>query len=212
MASYARALSLGATGIEAAAWSTADDVVVLREREWLGGALRRRPIRKVIRAELPAGVVTLPDLYAACGLEFDLALEVADDSAAEAALFAARAAAGDAAVRRLWLIHSDWERLGEWRERWNDVRLVNRATLRGLRQGPERRAAQLSAAGIDAILLHQSEWTGGLTTLLHRFDRLAFAADARYERIRRELVRIGIDGISTDQVERLLGASDFPET
>jgi glycerophosphoryl diester phosphodiesterase len=212
LASYARALALGASGIEATAWTTADDVVVLQDRESLGGTLRRRPIRKVVSASLPAGVATLPELYAACGFDFALALEVADESAAGAVIDTARTAGGDAAVAKLWLTHPEWERLGEWRERWHRVRLVNRATVRGLRQGPERRAAQLSAAGIDAVLLHQSEWTGGLTTLFHRFGRLAFASDARYDRTRRDLLRMGIDGMSTDQVERLLGGTGPGET
>ncbi len=38
-------------------------------------------------------------------------------------------------------------------------------------EGPERRAAVLAEHGIDAINLHHTDWTGGLTTLFHRFDR-----------------------------------------
>jgi glycerophosphoryl diester phosphodiesterase len=73
-----------------------------------------------------------------------------------------------------------------------------------MRQGPERRAAQLSGAGIDAVNLHYAEWTGGLTTLFHRFGRLAFGWDAQHERILRSLVRMGIDGVYSDHVDRMV--------
>lgn len=207
---YALALSFGATGIESKAWSTADGVVVLHDRDSLRGGLRRRLIAKTVHGSLPTEIFPLEALYERCGSDFDLALDVADGDTAAAAIRAARSAGGEPAIRRLWLIHSDWECLGEWREQWADVRLVNRAKLRGLRLGPERRAAQLSAAGIDAALLHHSEWTGGLTTLFHRFERLAFAAEARHDRIMRNLVRMGIDGMSSDQIERMVGALRSP--
>ena len=71
-------------------------------------------------------------------------------------------------------------------------------------QGPERRAAQLSAAGIDAVNLHETEWTGGLTTLFHRFGVLAFGWDAQHERVLRNLVRMGIDAVYSDHVDRMV--------
>ena len=70
----------------------------------------------------------------------------------------------------------------------------------GIKEGPERRAALLAEAGVDAINLHQSDWTGGLTTLFHRFRRYAFglgrparagAADAAAHGHRRRLQRLG---------------------
>lgn len=205
LATYGRAVTLGATGIEASAWSTADGVVVVHDRGSVGGALRRRPIRDVLHSALPAGLPTLESLYGLGGADLDIALDVADAASAEAAIHTAQAVAGDEAVRHLWLANPDWELLGAWRERWADVRLANRTRLRGLDQGPERRAAQLAAAGIDAVILHHSEWTGGLTTLFHRFGRLAFASDASHGRIMRELLRMGIDGVSSEQVERVVG-------
>lgn len=206
MGSFVRALAQGATGIEGTAWATADGTVVLRERESVGSALRRRAICDLRSASLPAGILTLDELYGQCGSDLEIALDVADAETAAAVLRTALAVGGDGAARRTWLIHTDWEVLGTWREQWTDVRLVNRAKLHGLRQGPERRAAQLSAAGIDAVLLDHAEWTGGLTTLFHRFDRLAFASGAKHERHMRELARMGIDAVSTDQVERAVSA------
>ncbi len=80
-----------------------------------------------------------------------------------------------------------------------------------MRQGPERRAAQLAEAGIDAVNLHYTDWTGGLTALFHRFGRYTFGWDAQHERIIRDLVRMGIDGVFSDHVDRLVDAMAWPD-
>ena len=126
-----------------------------------------------------------------------------DPEAAQAVAAVARAAGGDA-PGRLWLCHPDWELLAGWRADLDDVRLVDSTKLKAMRRGPERRAAQLSAAGIDAVNLHYEEWTGGLTTLFHRFGILAFGWDAQHDRILRNLVAMGIDGVFSDHVDRMV--------
>ena len=75
-----------------------------------------------------------------------------------------------------------------------------------MRHGPERRAAQLSDAGIDAVNLHHSDWTGGLTTLFHRFDVCTFGWDAQFERVLDNLLTMGIDGVYSDHVDRMMEA------
>jgi glycerophosphoryl diester phosphodiesterase len=130
---------------------------------------------------------------------------VKDPEAASAVVAVARTAGGDA-PGRLWLCHPDWELLAGWRKDLHDVHLVDSTKLRAMRQGPERRAAQLSAAGIDAVNLHHEEWSGGLTTLFHRFGVLAFGWDAQHERMLRGLVRMGIDGVFSDHVDRMVDA------
>lgn len=165
--------------------------------------LRRRPIASVPRAALPAHVPTLEDLYAECGTDYELSVDVKDPRAAAVAADVARAAG---APGRLWICHPDHELLATWRADLDDVRLVDSTKLRAMRQGPERRAAQLSAAGIDAVNLHHSEWTGGLTTLFHRFGVLAFGWDAQHDRILHNLVRMGIDGVYSDHVDRMVDA------
>lgn len=165
--------------------------------------LRSRPIASLDRAALPAHVPTLEDLYAECGTEFELSLDLKDPAAAAVVAAVARAAGGDA-PGRLWLCHPDWELLAGWRTDLADVHLVDSTRLRAMRQGPERRAAQLSAAGIDAVNLHYEEWTGGLTTLFHRFGVMGFGWDAQHERILRNLVRMGIDGVFSDHVDRMV--------
>ena len=184
-------------------WLTADGVPVLDHDGRVRVGLRSRPLASMARAALPAHVPALADLYAACGTGFELSLDVKDPAAAGPAADVARAAGGGA-PGRLWLCHPDWELLAGWREDLADVRLVDSTRLAAMRQGPERRAAQLSAAGVDAVNLHYDEWTGGLTTLFHRFGVLAFGWDAQHERMIRNLVRMGIDGVYSDHVDRMV--------
>lgn len=113
-------------------------------------------------------------------------------------------AAGPAAPKRLWLCQPDHRLLAEWRQSFPDVRLVNSTRGRDVKGGMERRAAELASSGIEAMNLHRTEWTGGLVALFHRFERLAFGWDAQHEREIRELARMGIDGVFSDHVDRLL--------
>ena len=194
---------MGATGLEADAWQTADGLVVLDHDGLVKRGVRRRPIAQVRREELPPAVPTLEELYAACGTAYDLSIDVKDAATGPAVVETARAAV-PGAPKRLWLCHPDWHVLAEWRAAYPDVHLVNSTRLRHVKEGPERRAAQLASAGIDAVNLHYTEWTGGLTTLFHRFERLAFGWDAQHERVLRELVRMGIDGVYSDHVDRMV--------
>jgi glycerophosphoryl diester phosphodiesterase len=207
IAAFALALEMGATGLESDTWVTADGVAVLDHDGRVRAAGRsRRSIARCARAELPEHIPALADLYATCGTAYDLSLDVKDDAAFGAILEAARAAGADA-LTRLWLCHPDVATLTAWRERCAEVRLVNSTRLRRLQRGPERRAAELAEARIDAINLHHSDWTGGLTTLFHRFERLAFGWDAQHERVLRGLFRMGVDGVYSDWVDRMVAAS-----
>lgn len=184
-------------------WLTADGVPVLDHDGKVKVGLRSRPIASVERAALPAHVPTLEALYAECGTGYELSLDVKDPAAAPAVAAVARAAG---APDRLWVCSPDWELLAGWRRELHDVRLVDSTRLKAMRRGPERRAAQLSAAGIDAVNLHYAEWTGGLTTLFHRFGVLAFAWDAQHERILRSLLTMGVDALYSDHVDRMVDA------
>jgi glycerophosphoryl diester phosphodiesterase len=198
------ALDQGATGLESDVWVTADGEAVLDHDGVVGRRLSRRPIAKLNRAELPRHIPSLEDLYADCGVAFELSLDVKDPAAVDRVLAVARAA-GDGAVGRLWLCHPNWELVARWRG-VDGVRLVDSTRLRRLGDGPERHAATLATVGIDAVNLHQSDWTGGLTTLFHRFGVLAFAWDAQLPRVLDELLDLGIDGVYSDHVPRLVDA------
>ena len=203
MEAFRLALRLGATGLESDVWLTADGVAVLQHDGRTGSILRRRAIAHIDRAHLSGSIPELAQLYAECGSDFELSLDVKTPEAAEAAVAVAETAG---AVERLWLCSPDLDRLVAWREQWPTVHLVDSTKLRHMQHGPERRAAKLAAAGIDAVNLHHSEWTGGLTTLFHRFGRLAFAWDAQHERVLRDLLRMGIDAIYSDHTDRLVDA------
>lgn len=199
------ALRLGAGALESDVWLTADRVAVLDHDGVVGPTLRRRAISSLPHARLPPHVPTLAELYDDCGTDFDLSLDVKDPLAAGAVLDVARQA-GDQAVTRLWLCHDDLDLLKLWRRQSPDVRLVDSTRLKRMRHGPEREAASLSHAGIDAVNLHHSDWTGGLTTLFHRFGVLCLAWDAQYERVLDGLFDMGIDGVYSDHVDRMLVA------
>src|SRR5690606_5665702 len=109
--------------------------------------------------------------------------------------------------------HHDWELVATWRRPYEDVKLVDSTYLGWMKQGPERRAAQLGAAGIDVVNLHRSEWSGGLTALFHRFGVLCFGWDCQLERHLDETLDHGADAVYSDFVDRMVDAiaAAYPE-
>ena len=200
---FSLALRLGASGLESDVWLTSDGIAVLDHDGLVRSGLRRRPISSVPRAELPSHIPALADLYATCGTGFELSLDVKDDAAGPVALVVARDAGAE---HRLWLCHDSLDVLAGWRDLSPAVRLVDSTRLRNLKEGPERRAAQHAEMGIDAVNLHHSDWTGGLVTLWHRFDRYALGWDAQHDRTLDNLLGIGIDGVYSDHVARMVQA------
>lgn len=198
------ALRLGATGLESDVWLTGDGAVVLHHDRSIG-TFRKRAIASLRRDQLPAHVPTLDELYATCGADYELALDVKDPAAVGPVVATARAA-GDDAESRLWLCHGAWQELATWRELSSGVRLVDSTRLKRIAEGPERRAATLRSAGIDAVNLHHSDWSGGLAALFHRFDRYALGWDAQHDRVLDELLGAGLDGVFSDHVDRLSSA------
>ena len=154
---------------------------------------------------MPEHIPTLDELYATCGTDFELSLDVKDAAAAERVVAVARAAGGDA-VGKLWLCHSDWEQVAAWRGLSDDVKLVDSTRLRRIREGLERRAATLADVGVDAVNMHHTDWTGGLTTLFHRFERYCFGWDAQYDHVLSGLLAMGVDGVYSDHVDTMMAA------
>jgi glycerophosphoryl diester phosphodiesterase len=197
------ALRLGATGLESDVWITADGEPVLDHDGIVKSTLRKRPISEVNRAQLPSHIPTLAELYEVCGPEMPLSLDVKDPAAYDATVAVARNVGG-AAPGNLWLCDPRWERLAEHRQRFSDVRLIDSTRLKRLTDGPERHAARLREAGIDGINMHHTDWSLGLTTLFHRFDRFAFGWDAQHERILEALQTMEIDALYCDDVELMM--------
>lgn len=204
--SFLLAVKLGATGLESDVWVTADGEAVLDHDGVVGSYVslrRRRNIADVPRAELPPHIPTLGELYEAVGTELELSLDIKDPAAFPRVLECATEAS-ETAVRRLWLCHPDLELLSDWRNKDDRVRLVNSTRLDRLKEGPERRAATLAELGIDAMNMHQTDWTGGLVTLFHRFDRYALAWDAQYDYVIDRTLDMGIDGLYSDHVDLMM--------
>ena len=200
------ALRLGATGLETDVWITRDRVPVLVHDGTVRRGLRRVPIADLDRSDLPASVPTVDELYEVCGDRVPVAIDLKDPAAAAATIGAARRV-GPTAVEQLWLFHPDHTALAELRPLAPDVRLVDSTSLSAMKEGPEVRAATLREAGVDGVNLRHDQWTGGLTTLFHRFSLVAMAWDAQHERMIDAVLRMGIDAVFGDHVDRLVDSA-----
>lgn len=196
------ALRLGATGLESDVWLTADGVPVLDHDGVFRRGVRKLPISKCRRDEVPDHIPSLQDLLAECGTDFHLSLDVKDPDAALPVAEVCRRF-GDQFTSRVWLCHGDLGTLTGWREPLRDFRLVDSTRLERLKEGPERRAAALASRGIDAVNLHRSDWNGGLVVLFHRFDRFAFGWDLQFDHQMEPALRMGLDAVYSDDVEMM---------
>lgn len=188
------ALDMGATGIETDVWMTADDVPVLHH----GERVRRRPIAGS-RAD-GLSVPTLRDLYAVCGTDIDLSLDLKDGRSAAAVVEVARSAGHD--LRRLWLCGGVAGPLS-WRSVDPEVRLVAGSDPR--RVGPWlEHMRRLADGGIDAVNVRRRRWTRTLVSQTHEAGLLAFGWDAQSRRGIRALVALGCDAVYSDHVDRLV--------
>jgi glycerophosphoryl diester phosphodiesterase len=208
-AAFALALRLGATGLSSGLWLSQDGVPLLSLQSAPRRGLRRKALSDTPADDLPDNVVTLEALYSALGVETPLHVAIGDPEALQPALEVARRArdsSGQSALPQLWLSHPDWEYLAELRPQVPEVRLFNSGRLESLGTGPERRAAQLSSANIDGMSMHFTDWTGGLVVLFRRFEVLAMATAAEHLRQLDEVLRMGVDAVSSIHADRLSDA------
>lgn len=197
------ALKLGATGLESDMWVTADGQVVLDHDGTIrAGMLRRTPIGELRRDELPEHIPTLLDLFEACGTDYHLSLDLKAPESGVAAIEVIRTHAPEL-LSRVWLCEPDLDLLTELRAADESVKLVNSVRLAKISEGPERRAARLAQLGIDGVNMRKDDWNGGLVALFHRFERTAFSWDLQHDHELRPALRMGIDGIFSDHVDRM---------
>jgi glycerophosphoryl diester phosphodiesterase len=201
---FRRALELGAHGLETDAWLSADGEVVLVHDRVVRRGLRRRKVDTTSAEDLARlDVPRLADVYAELGSSFELSIDLKDRAAAEPIADIARATPnGD--PERLWLCHPSVRFLAELRERFPDVKLVHSRRRPHIEAPLERHAATLAESGIDAMNLHHTEWTAGLVALFHRFDVHAFAWDAQEVRHLRAMLRMNVDAVYSDHVDRMV--------
>lgn len=207
LAAFSRALELGATGLESDAWVTADGVVVLDHDGVFGMPWRRRPVAELRRGSLPRHVPSLADLYTQLGTGYELSLDLKDPAAFEAILAVAAEFGG---TERLWLCDDDLQRVVRLSRSASPAHMVLSTHLseleRALQGGLPEAASLVAGAGAAAINLHGSEWNSDRVRLVHDAGLLAFAWDAQSEYHISRLVRLGLDGIYSDFVDRLVAA------
>jgi glycerophosphoryl diester phosphodiesterase len=202
LATFREALARGARGLETDAWLTVDGQVVLDHDGVLRAAKNRHePISQVRRGDLPAHIPTLDELYAACGTNFDLAIDVRLPEVAGAVVDAARA---NDALDRLWLVGGTpglltaWQHLDHTGHFAMSIRLVER------RRDIVDRAKQ---AGADALNMRWPWWTKAWVGHAHAAGLQAFAYDVQRPWARNRCTRLGIDAIFTDRPDLAQTAS-----
>ncbi len=200
---FTRALELGANGLETDAWLTADGEVVLDHDGVVGPLLRRRAISATPRADLPRHIPSLAELYAACGTDFELSIDVKDPAGLSPLVEVARAAG---AADRLWLCHNDWRPMAAWRRVAPECHLVESTNLAWMREGLAARASALSAAGLDAVNLHRSQWDADSVREVHSVGLRAFGWDAQTPDELAALLSAGVDGVYSEHVDRMVAA------
>ena len=134
---FSLAIRLGATGLETDVWRTADDEIVCDH----DGVVRRlpfsrTPISEVRRADLPEHIPTLAEVYASCGIELPLSLDLKDPDAFEGMLAVARE---HRAAEQLWVCHEDLDLLIRWRSLAPEVNLRQRQLDVGLLSDADER-------------------------------------------------------------------------
>ncbi|AEH08464.1 MULTISPECIES: glycerophosphodiester phosphodiesterase [Protofrankia] len=231
LAAFSRALAGGAGGLESDVWLTADGVPVLHHDGVLGPPGRRRRIGDLPAARLPGWLPTLADLYATCGSDFELSLDLKDPPPAAGRAVAAVVAVARAAsaAGRLWLCGSlpavrHWRSLDDLAGP-EPVRLVNSASAReaGLR-GRGRGGSDLldgllaayvrdaAAAGATVLNLRANEWTASMVPVVHAGGLLAFGWHAQTSGTLNRLVGFGLDGVYSDYLGRLVRATGSDTT
>ncbi len=196
------ALRLGARGLESDARLSADGEVVLVHGAVAREGWRRKRVALTSAAELAEiAVPRLADLYAELGTDYELSLDVYDPAAGKVLVEVAREAG---ALDRLWVCSSKTPLLVKLGERAPEMHLVHSVRRRNVDIPLERHAAQLAEHGIDVVNMHRSDWSQGLVGLFHRFGIQAFGWDAQEVRHLRELLAMGIDGVYSDHVARMV--------
>ena len=203
LSSFEHALELGAAGLESDVWMTADGVAVLDHDGVVGPVWRRSPIREHERAELPAHIQTLEELYGRCGSDYELSLDVKDPDALREIV---RVAGSSGAVGRLWLCEPDLPWLAAWHDVAPGANLVNSTHIAAMKEGWAGRLAGLRQIGVRAINLHGSEWNAERVTQAHEAGILAFGWDAQNDFHIRRLAQLGLDGVYSDHVEVMVRA------
>ena len=199
---FAKALALGATGLESDVWLSADGQAVLVHDEVSWRGLHRVDVRHQSAEHLARyKIPRLVDLFATVGNDFELSLDLKDPESAKATIEVVREVA---VPERTWLCVGGMKLLAELREANSDVRIVNSRRRDTIEGTMERHAARLAELGVDAMNMHFTDWTAGLVALFHRFEIRAFSWDLQYVRHLRAALAMGVDVVYSNRVDRMV--------
>ena len=207
MAAFRLAVKLGATGFESDVWLTNDGVAVLDHDGWVGPRWRRRPIADTVSTALPKHIPTLAELADLAQVhQLALSLDIKDAAAYDVVARTLADVSSDL-VNRSFICCEDFALLQTIAPRLRNLQLIDSSRLASMKTGPERRLADLSNLGVVGLNMHHTDWNGGLVTLAHRFNRLTFAWDAQFEYQLTTTLLMGIDGLYSDWVDRMVDAA-----
>ena len=185
------ALAAGAGGLESDVRITVDGVPVLAHG---ARTITGMHVASRTHAQLPPWVPSLADLYAMCGTDFELSLDVQDDAAVPAVLEVARAAG---AQSRLWLVASSCAAAATWRrEHDGDFRLAH--SVKNLPADLTGHVARLRDSGIDVLNARAKAWDRRSVETCHDAGVLAFGWKVLSRRRLQQAQAAGCDGIYTD--------------
>ncbi len=201
--SFALAQKLGATGLESDVWVTKDGVLVLDHDGVVKSRLRSKSISEFDASQLPSHIPTLEEMLLHCGTQYQLSLDV-KDAAVFASIENVVSNIDNSMLERLWLCHPSIDVLIAQRKIVSQCKLVDSTRLAKIKEGPERRAATISSNGINACNLHFTDWNGGLVALFHRFNVVTFGWDMQHESVLVDSMRMGLDGVFSDWVDRMV--------
>jgi len=204
--SFSLALKLGATGLESDIWATRDGVLVLDHDGVVKSRLRSKPIAEFDRSALPSHIPSLEQLLQHCGTQYQLSLDIKDPVVFDT-IEQIVANIDASMLERMWLCHPSSELLISKRDSMLHCKLVDSTRLAKIKEGPERRAANLASSGIEACNMHHTDWNGGLVALFHRFNIVTFGWDMQHESVLENAIRMGLDGVFSDWPDRMIEAS-----
>jgi glycerophosphoryl diester phosphodiesterase len=199
---FEAALALGASGLETDAWLSRDGAVVL-DHDGIVDPTSRQPIADVARDQLPAHMATLDELYERCGTDFALAVDVKTTPVARAMV---ETATKYGAADNLWVVMPETSA----RELAALTAGHRAITIRGevLRSGRRRDAALAAAAeiNVEAINARWMWWNRSIVDQVHGLGLKAFGYDAQHVFALNRSVGLGLDGVFSDHVDRMLAA------